>query len=128
MRTHHAFAEGFTLLEVLVALVILSAGILGLAGNAALVSRLVGDGSRLTVAASLATARFEQLRAVPCARVVGGTAVTRGVEERWSAAPISPAVEPHALEVQLSVTYHVRGARGGDPSRTQWFSGAVPCR
>src|SRR5688500_12664371 len=99
MHPRHACAEGFTLLEVLVALVILSTGILGLAANAALVSRLVGDGSRLTIAATVATARLEQLRALPCARVASGMAVTRGIEEGWTAAPMGPAAEPHAVEV-----------------------------
>jgi prepilin-type N-terminal cleavage/methylation domain-containing protein len=127
MRPRHAFAEGFALLEVLVALVILSAGILGLAGNAALVSRLVGDGSRLTVAATVATARLEQLRALPCGSVVPGQAVTRGIEESWTAAPMGSA-EPRALEVRLSVTYRLRGGRSGDLRRTQRFTGAVPCR
>lgn len=128
MRTRRPFIKGFTLLEVLVALVVLSTGILGLAANAALVSRLVGDGSRLTLAATAATARLEQLRAVPCASVTAGTAVTRGIEERWTLTPIGPAGEPRALEVQLSVRYRLRAFQGTDPTRTQRFRGAVPCR
>lgn len=127
MHPRHVCGEGFTLLEVLVALVILSTGILGLAASAALVSRLVGNGSRLTVAATIATARLEQLRTLSCPDVVSGTAVTRGIEERWTASPIGSAAEPRALEVQLSVTYQLRGARGGDSARTQRFRGAVPC-
>jgi prepilin-type N-terminal cleavage/methylation domain-containing protein len=127
MRTRHFFAKGFTLLEVLVALVILGTGILGLAANAAMVSRLIGDGSRLTVAATVATARLEQLRALPCASVAPGTAVTRGIEERWSATPMGPAGEPRALQVQLSVTYRLRAFQSADPARTQRFTGVVPC-
>ena len=128
MRTRHRLPEAFTVLEVLVALVVLSAGILGLAANSALVSRLVGDGTRLTVAATLATARFEQLRALPCASVTAGTAVTRGIEERWAATAIGAPGAARALEVQLSVTYRLRAFRAGDPERTQRFTGAVPCR
>lgn len=128
MRTRHAFAEGFTLLEVLVALVILTTGLLGLAANASVVSRLVGDGSRLTVAATVATARFEQLRAIPCGSVGAGAAMTRGIEERWTATPLGSAEAPRALEIQLSVTYRVRGFRSGDSARTQSFTGAIPCR
>src|SRR5688500_19301925 len=93
----------FTLLEVIVALVVLGVGILGLSANASLVSRLVGDGSRLTLAATVATARLEQLRALPCARVSSGAATTRGIEERWIIAPMGTTGAP-ALEVQLSVT------------------------
>jgi prepilin-type N-terminal cleavage/methylation domain-containing protein len=120
--------NGFTLLEVLVALVVLGTGILGLSAGAALVSRLVGDGSRLTVAATVATARLEQLRARPCASAASGTAVTRGIEERWAVASMGPPGEPRALEVQLSVTYRLRASRSADPARTQRFRGAVRCR
>src|SRR5688500_5059904 len=127
MPPRHSFVEGFTLLEVLVALVVLSTGILGLAATAAMVSRLVGDGSRLTVAATVATARLEQLRAVPCASVASGTAVTRGIEERWTATPMGPPGAPSALEVQLSVTYSLRAFQSADPARTQRFTGVVPC-
>jgi type II secretion system protein I len=119
MSLRRGLIKGFTLLEVLVALVILSTGILGLAASAALVSRLIGDSSRLTIAATMATARLEQLRALPCPDVVSGTAVRHGIEERWTASPMGSAAEPHALEVQLSVTYQLRGARGGDSARTQ---------
>lgn len=134
MHTRHRFVrpvsstgEGFTLLEVLVALIVLGTGILGLSANAALVLRLVGDGSRLTVAATVATARLEQLRALPCASVAAGTAVTRGIEERWAVAPLGPGGAPRALEVHLTVTYRLRAFRQADPARTQSFRGAVPC-
>jgi prepilin-type N-terminal cleavage/methylation domain-containing protein len=127
MPTRCRFVEGFTLLEVLVALVVLSTGILGLAANAALVSRLVGHGSRLTVAAAVATARLEQLRALPCVAVTPGTAVTRGIEERWTATPMGPAAEPRALEVELSLTYRLRTSHSADPVRMQRFRGSVPC-
>ena len=127
VRPVSSTADGFTLLEVLVALVVLGTGILGLSANAALVLRLVGDGSRLTVAATVATARLEQLRALPCASVVAGTAVTRGIEERWTVAPLGPGGEPRALEIHQTVTYRLRAFRRPDPERTQSFRGAVPC-
>jgi prepilin-type N-terminal cleavage/methylation domain-containing protein len=118
--------RAFTLLEVIVALVVLGIGILGLSANAALVSRLVGDGSRLTIAATVATARLEQLRALPCASVRPRTAVTRGIEERWDVAPLG-AAPVRALEVQLSVTYRLRANHAAGSPRTQRFRGAVAC-
>ena len=121
-RSRHAF----TLLEVLVALVVLGVGILGLSGNAALVSRLVGDGSRLTLAATVASSRLEHLRTLPCAGITSGRATTRGIEETWSVAQMSPSLTS-ALEVQLTVTYPVRISSGARSSRTQRFRGAVPC-
>lgn len=126
MLPHPRSSSGFTLLEVLVALTLLGTGILGLSASAALVSRLVGDGSRLTLAATVATARLEQLRALPCASGASGSATTRGIEERWSVAPMGSS-GAGALEVQLSVTYRVRVSSGEDHTRTQRFHGAVPC-
>jgi prepilin-type N-terminal cleavage/methylation domain-containing protein len=118
--------SGFTLLEVLVALVILGTGILGLAGSAALVSRLVGDGSRLTLAATVATGRIEYLRSLGCNGASSGSAVTRGIEERWTVAPRG-AQRPGAREVQLSVTYRLRPFHAPDSARMQHFRGAIPC-
>jgi type II secretory pathway pseudopilin PulG len=128
MHPRHRLPDGFTLLEVLVALVVLTTGILGLAASAALVSRLIGDGTRLTLAATVATARLEHLRSLPCASVAAGSIVTRGIEERWGATPMGPPGQPSALEVQLSVTYRLRALQRADPARTQQFTGAVPCR
>jgi prepilin-type N-terminal cleavage/methylation domain-containing protein len=119
--------NGFTLLEVLSALVLLAIGILGVTGSAALVSRLVGDGSRLMIAATAATARLEHLRALGCTSATSGIAVTRGVEERWTIAPLGTSSPPRALEVQLSVTYRLRSFRAPDSARTQHFRGAIPC-
>jgi type II secretory pathway pseudopilin PulG len=127
VRPVSSTGEGFTLLEVLVAFVVLGTGILGLSASAALVLRLVGDGSRLTVAATVVTARLEQLRALPCASVAPGTAVTGSIEERWAVAPLGPGGVPRALEVHLTVTYRLRAFRRAGPARTQSFRGAVPC-
>ncbi|HJU69461.1 MAG TPA: prepilin-type N-terminal cleavage/methylation domain-containing protein [Gemmatimonadaceae bacterium] len=126
MRSLPHTPEGFTLLEILVALTLLGVGILGLAASSALVSRMSGDGSRLTLAATLAIARVEQLRARSCESATAGGATTRGIEERWTVAPMgaSPA---RALEVHLSVTYRIRVSHGGDAARTQRFSTAIPC-
>ena len=127
MPARSSSREAFTLLEVLVALVVLGVGILGLSANAALVSRLVGDGSRLTLAATVATSRLEELRALPCAGITSGSAITRGIEERWSVGPMA-ASGRSALEVELSVTYPLRATGRADSSRTQRFRGAAPVR
>lgn len=118
-----AARRAFTLLEVLVALVILGVGVVGLAGNAALVSRLVGDGTRLSLVAAIATARVEQLRALPCASVTPGNAITHGIEERWTVAPLSGPGNASALQIELAVTYRLRAG----PARTQRFRGAAAC-
>jgi type IV pilus modification protein PilV len=55
---------GFTLIEVLVAITILSVGILALAGTAGTVNRLIAQGKRRTQSAQVAAQRFEILRRV----------------------------------------------------------------
>ncbi len=118
----------FTLVEVLVALFTLGVGLLGLSASAVLVTRMVGDGSRLTVAATVAAARLETLRASPCAVATSGSAVTRGIEERWTVAPIGAPDAPSALEVAVSVSYRLRSVPRAGSARTQRFRGALPCR
>ncbi|MGH7426837.1 MAG: type IV pilus modification PilV family protein [Candidatus Methylomirabilaceae bacterium] len=57
---------GFTLVEVMIAIIVLTIGLLGLMGTAALVTRMIGRGQRSAVAGIEAAQRFEQLRATGC--------------------------------------------------------------
>ncbi|HEY9516452.1 MAG TPA: prepilin-type N-terminal cleavage/methylation domain-containing protein [Gemmatimonadaceae bacterium] len=101
--------QGFTLIELIVAIVIMVVGVLGLASTAAMVSRMVGGAGQQTVAANVATSRFEQLHSVPCAQIVGGAAETRHTRERWHAEidPLSPSL----YVVTDTVTYDAAGGR-----------------
>jgi prepilin-type N-terminal cleavage/methylation domain-containing protein len=69
--------RGFTIVEVLVAVLILTVGLMGLVTTAGLVTRMVGQGHRFTEASSLATERLEVLRAQGCP-AVGSGSETRG--------------------------------------------------
>jgi prepilin-type N-terminal cleavage/methylation domain-containing protein len=55
---------GFTIAEVMVAVVVLSVGILALVGSAALTSRMIGQGRHSTRTGQVAAARIERLRQV----------------------------------------------------------------
>lgn len=68
---------GFTIVEILVAVLILTVGLLGLVTTAGLVTRMIGQGQRYTEASSLATERFEILRAQGCP-AAGNGSETRG--------------------------------------------------
>jgi prepilin-type N-terminal cleavage/methylation domain-containing protein len=56
--------SGFTIAESLVAVVVLSVGILALVGSAALTSRMVGRGAQSTRTGLAAAARIERLRQI----------------------------------------------------------------
>ena len=83
--------SGFTLVEVLIAVTVLSVGIIALAGNAAMASRMIGRGKSDTQAAQLATLKVDSLRArayatTPrCAALVNGaSAPTDHVTLSWT--------------------------------------------
>ena len=72
--------KGFTVIEVIVAIIILSVGILGLASSAATVTRMIGQGQRFSEASAMASERFEILRAQQCEDMDGGDE-TKGMFE-----------------------------------------------
>jgi prepilin-type N-terminal cleavage/methylation domain-containing protein len=87
---------GFTIVELIVAIIVLSVGVLALASSAGVMMRLMTDGNRQAHAASIAQSRFDSLASVGSAAAncnaiappggsVGGTRADRGVVERWRA-------------------------------------------
>lgn len=79
--------EGFTITEVVVAVMILSVGVLGLAGTSAAVARQMGGSADMTRAASRAASRLERLSGLntcPGTTATTGTETTGGVVERWT--------------------------------------------
>jgi type IV pilus modification protein PilV len=80
---------GFTIVELLVAMVIFSVGALALVGTSAHVVTTLASAQARTVAASVAANRFERMRAVSCASHHTDSAVTRGINERWTVVPLS---------------------------------------
>ena len=107
--------RGFTIVEVLVAMMVLSVGVLALVSSSALVTRMVGTGQHVTRATQVAERRLETLRqsarstAVPCTNVPAGNgnATTDGMLETWSV-----TVSGQARNLVANVTYNVsRGTR-----------------
>ena len=85
--------RGFTLIELMVAIVVLTIGLLGLASSAAVVTRQIGGGAQMSLAANMAQARFEALRSQDCATLVGGSATARGITEVWTVTAVTRARE-----------------------------------
>ena len=75
--------RGFTIVEVLVAIMILSVGIMGLVTTAGLVTRMIGQGQRYTEASALANERIELLRTSQCAAVGSGSETRGAYQINW---------------------------------------------
>lgn len=81
--------RGFTLVEVIIAIVVLTVGLLGLVTTAALVTRMIARGQRSAIAATYAGQRMEQLRVTGCTTQASGSedfyrGGTRVARNTWS--------------------------------------------
>jgi len=83
--------HGFTIVELLVAIVILTIGMLALAGTAGLVATHVGDGKQLTSAAHEARTVIDSLGTLACDRITSGTSTRGGIVLSWTASRDSTA-------------------------------------
>jgi prepilin-type N-terminal cleavage/methylation domain-containing protein len=93
--------RGFSLIELIVAILILTVGILGLAATAGQVTKMVAWGGRYGASAVVASAQLEQLRATPCASLVAGTA-TKGIYSlSWTVTASGTALRT----MTLTITY-----------------------
>jgi prepilin-type N-terminal cleavage/methylation domain-containing protein len=117
-RSSVARREGFTLVELMVAVLILGVGLLGLLSTSAIVARMVGKAGRQAVAVAVAETRFEKLRSSNCASLAAGSGATRdGIYESWRVQRVSRAVI-----VTDSVRYVDRGV-----SKAHVFQSVIPC-
>ena len=98
---------GTTLIELLVALVIITVGLLALAGAAAIVARDTAMGRREVALAWRARARLERLTSVPCNTLVGGSTNSDGIDEHWAVS----AGRNHTLRLVVTVTAPDRAGR-----------------
>jgi len=73
--------SGFTIIEIIIAIMVLTVGLLALVTTAALVTRMIARGQRSAVASMFASQRSEQLRpaaCIPAQRVNGSDTLWRG--------------------------------------------------
>ncbi len=111
--------RGITIVEILVAVLLMSVGLVGAMGSAGAVASSMGGGIRQTVAAGLAQARLDSLASLSCAQLVDGLsgyATTRGVQEFWT---VTDGRNIKTLSVTLTI-----------PKKTQKpvYSTVIPCR
>ncbi len=108
--------RGFTIIEVMVAVVVLMIGVLALISSSATVNRMLGEGRRVTEAVQVAQARIEYLRqqayrpdVARCshANFASGSTITGVINESWIRdATVNPNI------VRVTAAYHLpRGDR-----------------
>ena len=108
---------GLTIIELLIAIVMLTVGVLALAATAGLVAAHVGDGGRLTGAAHAARSTLDSLRGVPCAGLTSGAGARGSIAVEWTVARDS-------LSAEIAVTV---GATLRRRIRSDAYRTTVPC-
>jgi prepilin-type N-terminal cleavage/methylation domain-containing protein len=108
---------GFTIIEMLVAVMIFTVGLLAMAGTASLIMMTMAGSQTRNVAAAVAESRFEQLRGQSCTVHASGSGVKRGVREDWTVYPLARADD--VVVVITMVSNH--------RTRTQQFRSYIPC-
>ena len=109
--------RGFTLVELMVTIIILTIGLLAMASTAAVVTRHIGGGAQMALAASTAQARFERLRGEACETITDGSAESRGITETWAVTKVT-----RAMEVTLVVAFETQNG-----SREHEYTTRIPC-
>ena len=107
----------FTLVELLVAIVVLTVGLLALAATAAMVASHLGDGARLTSSAHIARSILDSLGGTDCGAVTSGATSRGGVSVEWRAARDSSTAE-----IDLTAASELRRR-----SRRDAYRMVVPC-
>lgn len=81
--------SGFTIIEIIIAIIVLTVGVLGMVTTAALVTRMIARGQRSAEASAFAARRLERERVAACAAQNDGTeTLSRGstvvATNRWT--------------------------------------------
>ena len=123
MRAPSAGRAGFTIVEVLIAVVVLAVGIVALVGSSASSSRMIGRGRTATRAVQAATERMEMIRAdayrtsPDCTALANGSdSAATGVVTTWT---ITGTGTGTPRTVRVISSYRVPGRTKADTLTTQ---------
>jgi prepilin-type N-terminal cleavage/methylation domain-containing protein len=109
--------RGFSLVEVMIAIVILTAGILALAATSGAVVRLTSQGGRMGGSSLVAEGRFELLRATACASLASGSTVEAPYTVVWTV-----VTSGNLRTIGLTVSYPT-----GRRTRSDSYSTTISC-
>jgi len=110
--------RGFTLVEVLLAVILINVGLLALVAGSAVLVRQTNDLRARRSALQTGTNRLQVLGAAPCAAASGDASGPLGEHERWSIDVMDHAVR----ELRVNVTFFSRGEARSIVLRTR-----LPC-
>lgn len=104
---------GFTIIEVLVAIMILTVGILAMMGTSAAVQRLITRGRRVTQATQLGEQVLDSLRLKANENLIACTGLTsnatgysrQAVTVKWGVGALTPNGNVSERQVQVYLTY-----------------------
>ena len=111
--------RGFTIVEIVVAIVILSVGLLGLVTTAALVSRMIAQGQRYSMASSLANRRMERLTSVRCSGMSNGADTVGRIVLTWTVTSVNAGAGKQVVMTVVTPT--------GRGNHTDKFTSTVAC-
>ena len=114
--------RGVTLIELLIAMSILSIGLMAIAGVSGSITRSLGESRNETLAATAAMARFERIAGTQCSSLTLNSPVTvtsRNITETW----VVTSSGNNTLLITDTVTWVTR--RG---TRLAAFTSLLPCR
>ncbi len=111
--------RGFTVVEVLIAVLVLSIGVLGLAATAAVTTRMIGQGHRFSEASAMAGQRFEMLRSGDCTTLTSGSAYEGRFVATWTVQDVASGRARRVSMIVQSPT-----PRG---MRADTFATTIPC-
>ncbi|MDQ8158298.1 MAG: hypothetical protein P3B76_12440 [Gemmatimonadota bacterium] len=97
--------RGASIIEVLIAFVLLMVAIGGLLSTSNAIAKQVGGGRRQTVAAAVAQARLDSLSSLSCANlalagVASATRTTKGIQESWL---VTQGVNTATVQVTVTI-------------------------
>lgn len=105
-----------SLVEILIASLMMTVAVMGLLGASSSVSQQLGAGRRQMVAASMAQRRLDSLQSLPCtALTTAGSGSANGIGERWT---VTGSGLTRTIALELTVPRVVRPYR---------YTTIVPC-
>jgi prepilin-type N-terminal cleavage/methylation domain-containing protein len=108
---------GFTLIELVIAIVLLSVGAIALAGCAAAITRQMTVSARRSRAAMIARSRAEESQSRPCSALTGGSEELQGIRSDWD-------VSTSSVSAELGQQVEYRSLFG---QRMDMYRTAAPC-